>query len=669
MPPAWGTASGQRSIHSFFLDPTEPSAAAATTTSPATPPPPSLVTGPLPDEVAKSVTVVTHGDGHIAVAVSYGGGSTGGGAHHSPPLGLRVRGASSGAGAACDDEENDGDDGDGDGVEGERGELRVPTRASLSVSVSAPVGASTLPMWQQPQQPERRPVTTYHRKRRRGDRSDPDLIVAAVSLAGGAAAAPGPTPDSNSYDEQRQAGGRGNAEAKGRGGADVGGGREDAAGGAGTAVDDAPIVKCLRYAGVSTASAANASAAATAMLTVQRQPHHQRVEQPHGGGDGEGRHEAMASRERTTTATTTVAAMTSNPANGSNMKQLFLDLGQKNFGHVTCATCGLLYARGEAADERTHAAFHAQTVAAAGAVIAHAGTSSSSAANAANACNAKQNAAAATKANAGANARSGVLSSCGRGGGASAGQTARDRSPWTSASTIGETVVVGGGIQCPKGWGAEGAAWTHSSGDRWVLAAAASDHPKRWAKARAIATTVAEALGLPDDWLLQSKSVRVFIYIARGGVTAGYTTGEQCRPGVAVGEGDRVVGALFAEPIRRAHRTLPSITNGGGGGEGGGNWGIDVRQHDVRGERVTQASGFVGNTATENCSDGGDGGDGGDDTSQPHARAHHDSAQRSMPRHTGTQSSGDTENGTQRGVLLRGDDFGGAPARCTRLTL
>jgi len=138
---------------------------------------------------------------------------------------------------------------------------------------------------------------------------------------------------------------------------------------------------------------------------------------------------------------------------------------------------------------------------------------------------------------------------------------------------------------------------------------------------------------------------------------------------VAVGEGDRVVGALFAEPIRRAHRTLPSITNGGGGGEGGGNWGIDVRQHDVRGERVTQASGFVGNTATENCSDGGDGGDGGDDTSQPHARAHHDSAQRSMPRHTGTQSSGDTENGTQRGVLLRGDDFGGAPARCTRLTL
>ena len=39
-------------------------------------------------------------------------------------------------------------------------------------------------------------------------------------------------------------------------------------------------------------------------------------------------------------------------------KQLFLDLGQKSFGHVVCAVCGLLYARGER-DEKTHDAFHA----------------------------------------------------------------------------------------------------------------------------------------------------------------------------------------------------------------------------------------------------------------------------------------------------------------------
>ena len=43
-------------------------------------------------------------------------------------------------------------------------------------------------------------------------------------------------------------------------------------------------------------------------------------------------------------------------------KQLFLDLGQKSFGHVVCAVCGLLYARGEPRDEKTHDAFHAERV-------------------------------------------------------------------------------------------------------------------------------------------------------------------------------------------------------------------------------------------------------------------------------------------------------------------
>ena len=44
----------------------------------------------------------------------------------------------------------------------------------------------------------------------------------------------------------------------------------------------------------------------------------------------------------------------------TGMKQLFLDLGQKNFGHCKCPTCGLLYAKGEPEDERTHAKFHAE---------------------------------------------------------------------------------------------------------------------------------------------------------------------------------------------------------------------------------------------------------------------------------------------------------------------
>ena len=81
----------------------------------------------------------------------------------------------------------------------------------------------------------------------------------------------------------------------------------------------------------------------------------------------------------------------------------------------------------------------------------------------------------------------------------------------------GNHLVVGGGIHCPKGWGAEGAAWTHPSGDRWVMAAAPNDHPKRWAKVKTIASTVEDALGLPGGYLLRPKGVRVFVYVARGG--------------------------------------------------------------------------------------------------------------------------------------------------------
>ena len=51
---------------------------------------------------------------------------------------------------------------------------------------------------------------------------------------------------------------------------------------------------------------------------------------------------------------------------------------------------------------------------------------------------------------------------------------------------------------------------------------------------------------MPGEWLLQPKGVKAFIYVVAGGAGGG------------AGGGDRVVGALFAEPIRRAFRTLPS---------------------------------------------------------------------------------------------------------------
>ena len=170
------------------------------------------------------------------------------------------------------------------------------------------------------------------------------------------------------------------------------------------------------------------------------------------------------------------------------MKQLFLDLGQKNFGHVACATCGLLYARGEPSDERAHAAYHARAIAAAGTATRPAGT--------------------ATRPGSHSDPKS------------------------KSKSTSG-----GGGDPCAKNWGAEGAAWTSPSGDAWIVAMSPGDHPKRWAKAKSLAATTEERLGLPAGWIFDGVSAaRAFAYVV----------------------GDRVAGVLFAEPIRRAHRTIPN---------------------------------------------------------------------------------------------------------------
>ena len=40
------------------------------------------------------------------------------------------------------------------------------------------------------------------------------------------------------------------------------------------------------------------------------------------------------------------------------LQQLCLDLGQRNFGHVTCRVCGMVYSLGQSQDEADHSKFH-----------------------------------------------------------------------------------------------------------------------------------------------------------------------------------------------------------------------------------------------------------------------------------------------------------------------
>lgn len=224
------------------------------------------------------------------------------------------------------------------------------------------------------------------------------------------------------------------------------------------------------------------------------------------------------------------------PRGSSTMKQLYLDLGQKNFGHVRCPTCGLLYARGEAEDERVHADFHARAVAETGVVV---------------------------------NRENGDTSG---------------RRPGGSTSAGPDTTVVGGGIPCPKAWGLETAAWTHRTDPgRWVMTTTAGDHPARWSKAKAIAATVEEALGLPPDWLLRAKGVRAFVYVV---AQRGERSGRKKDVGAA---GDLVVGALFAEPIRRARRTLPARVDAAERASRGDGGGGDVPETEDVEETVDDA--------------------------------------------------------------------------------
>jgi N-acetyltransferase len=46
------------------------------------------------------------------------------------------------------------------------------------------------------------------------------------------------------------------------------------------------------------------------------------------------------------------------PPSAKRSRQYFLDLGQADFTHTTCRTCGLVYARGLEGDEKIHNSFH-----------------------------------------------------------------------------------------------------------------------------------------------------------------------------------------------------------------------------------------------------------------------------------------------------------------------
>ena len=206
-----------------------------------------------------------------------------------------------------------------------------------------------------------------------------------------------------------------------------------------------------------------------------------------------------AKRARTEVATTLRdgSSRANSRAAAPGMKQLFLDLGQKNFGHRKCPECGLLYAVGEPEDERTHAKFHAEAT--------------------------------------------------GRAAGSSAGGPSRGVIGAKSGQSPSNRTI---GVPCPKTW-RDAAAWTcaNDPSGRFVARIGPDDHRARRGKAIELAEYVGEELGAERGWVLGEDAER------RGTVAFAYVLR------------DRIVGALFAEPLRRAYRTIPD--DGGETGETG----------------------------------------------------------------------------------------------------
>jgi N-acetyltransferase len=91
------------------------------------------------------------------------------------------------------------------------------------------------------------------------------------------------------------------------------------------------------------------------------------------------------------------------------------------------------------------------------------------------------------------------------------------------------------GIACPRRWGFESAAWHSPDGSEWVVVCDRRDHAKRRAVALKIAAHVERTLGMRAGWALENEKAKMFVRVA----------------------GDRAVGALIAEPVSGAFRTVP----------------------------------------------------------------------------------------------------------------
>ena len=144
-----------------------------------------------------------------------------------------------------------------------------------------------------------------------------------------------------------------------------------------------------------------------------------------------------------------------------------LDLGQSSMRHATCARCGLVYAKGDPSDEKTHAQYHAKFL---------------------------------------ANAN---------GGGAGA-----------------MTLRPGEG---------QSAVWESEDGEARCVALDGGEATK--SAIERVARGIERELNMPADWILrQAKgAVKAYVCVSK--------------------KGHRVVGALFAEKIARAYRTLPDVKN------------------------------------------------------------------------------------------------------------
>jgi len=313
-------------------------------------------------------------------------------------------------------------------------------------------------------------------------------------------------------------------------------------------------------------------------------------------------------------------------------KQLFLDLGQKSFGHVVCAVCGLLYARGEPRDEKTHDAFHAERVR--NDLLARGGAGIDD----------DRRRRPATTANAGHHHA-----------------PARTIPGGARFETPHHRVGGGAALTCAKGWGAEATAWrggekgekgddsektrgttrrvVFARGSTRAAAASGGAHPRvptsgaasksksssLWRKMREVARVVEGELGAAPGWILgdedsseerttpkdEGEAAEVFdsgtLASSRGGsgddargkgknapLGGPKTLGRDVRGFAYVveeektnnpsssrrgggggiggkgGGGGRIVGALFAEPLSRARWTVAPGLGGGGSDDDAG---------------------------------------------------------------------------------------------------